>query len=772
MHGAARGASRFPKTTIALWVIAVLALVTAGGMAGTREITDRDDAIGDSGRAQVQVLDAGLADRPTEAVLVRTASAARTDRIAADLQRRLEAVATVEEIQSPLAAGGSIEALRTADRRGVLLQVTLRGEPGDAAAAAKPVSEVVARAVKEHRGATIVQAGEGSVEEAIDTMVADDLARAELISLPITLVILVLAFGALVAASVPLVLGITAVAGAMGAVGLLSHLVPSGESTGSLVVLIGLAVGVDYSLFYVRREREERRAGREQGAALEAAAASVGRAILVSGLTVMVALAGLFLTGVADFRSMAVGTIVVTAIAVIGSLTVLPAMLTLLGDRVEAGRLRWPGTARRARRARRMALASSLGSGGAGGSPSTSRRRAARAQRPHGLLGALLAKVAARPVPALLVAVVLLGGLTIPAAGMRLGDPSAASFPAGIPAIDASRAIDRSFPGSQGTAELVVTGRGLDARAAQTGLESLGARAMALTGGSGPSPVELARDGRTAVVAVPMPNRGSSVDKALVGRLRAEIAPLAVDLVPGAEALLVTGEAAESADFSATVKRAMPLVGAFVLGLAFLLLLATFRSPRLALTVVALNLLSVGAAYGVMVGVFQHTWAEGLLGFTSSGAIVTWLPLIAFVILFGLSMDYSILVLERIREARLAGRSPREAAAEGVAATAGTVTGAAVVMVAVFMIFATLRMLEMKQLGVGLAAAILIDATIVRAIALPAAVALLGERAFPLPGGSRGRAAGAVRESTGGREAVCDDAAMANPGLIRQGADA
>ncbi|MDQ8044157.1 MAG: MMPL family transporter, partial [Patulibacter sp.] len=196
------------------------------------------------------------------------------------------------------------------------------------------------------------------------------------------------------------------------------------------------------------------------------------------------------------------------------------------------------------------------------------------------------------------------------------------------------------------------------------------------------------------------------------------------------------------------------LVGGFVLGFAMLLLFLAFRSWRLALAVIGLNLMSVGAAYGVMTEVFQHTWAESTLGFTSNGSITTWLPLLAFVILFGLSMDYSILVLERIREAREAGRSPREAAAEGVAATASTVTSAAIVMVFVFAIFATLRLLEMKQLGVGLAAAILIDATIVRALALPAAVTLLGERAFP------------VKAPFRRGEAVCDDAAMARPALL------
>jgi RND superfamily putative drug exporter len=243
-----------------------------------------------------------------------------------------------------------------------------------------------------------------------------------------------------------------------------------------------------------------------------------------------------------------------------------------------------------------------------------------------------------------------------------------------------------------------------------------------VTGGRGRVELDVARDGRTAVLRVPMPDRGEKAAKQVVQDLRSRVAHPAQ--------ALVSGQAAGSLDFSNRLRTATPLVIGFVLSLAFLLLLAAFRSPKLAASVVGLNLLSVGAAYGVLVAVFQHHWAEHLLGFDSNGAIVTWLPLFAFVVLFGLSMDYTVFVLERVREARRAGLSAREAAAEGVAATSGTVTSAALVMVAVFAIFATLGLLEFKQLGVGLAAAVLIDATIVRGIALPAAIALVGDRGW------------------------------------------
>ena len=564
------------------------------------------------------------------------------------------------------------------------------------------MGDAVAAVAREHGGVTLQQAGAGSFDHAIEELIAEDLQKAELISLPITLLILLVAFGAVVAAIVPLVLGITAVAAAMGAVGVLSQFAPTSDTTASVVVLIGLAVGVDYSLFYIRREREERRAGRSESAALDAAAATVGRAILVSGLTVIVALAGLLLSGSAIFISMGVASMLVVAIAVLGSLTVLPAMLALLGDRVDRGRLPFAG-----RRARRAA---------AGRTDPTS----------SGSTGGFWARSAAvvtrRPVAALVTAVCLLGALAAPLVDLDTADSPGGSLPRDLPVVQAQAAIERSFPGAPSTAQLVVMGEELDG--ARPELRQLGARAAEEVGGKAAVQVEVARDGRTARVSVPLSATGAAEQRDAVERLRERV----VQTAPGET--LVTGEAARSVDFAERMRAAIPVVIGFVLALAFGLLLWAFRSPRLAAAVVALNLLSVGAAFGVLVAVFQHEWAEGLLGFESTGTIVSWLPLFSFVVLFGLSMDYTVLVLERIREARRAGRSPADAAAEGVGATAGTVTSAALVMVAIFAVFATLRLLDMKQMGFGLAAAVLIDVTIVRAVALPAAITLLGEKGW------------------------------------------
>jgi uncharacterized membrane protein YdfJ with MMPL/SSD domain len=463
------------------------------------------------------------------------------------------------------------------------------------------------------------------------------------------------------------------------------------------VVLIGLAVGVDYSLFYIRRERAERAAEDHPAhpdAALEAASATVGRAILVAGATVAIALAGLLFTGFGVFTSMALGAIAVVVIAVIGSLTVLPAVLALLGDRVNRGRL-W-------------------------------RRRAPRPGRAS-MWDRIARAVTARPRVALALAAVVLAGLAVPLLGIHTGESGETEMPASTPVMVADHAIRAAFPGTSDTAELVVTGHGLATVANQRRLTDLGRIGERLGHGHGPVSLRVARDGRTALVSIPVSASSLAAARHTVDVLRGHLEPATRRLLPGARGQ-ITGGDAESLDFTRRLAAVTPFVIGFVLVLAFLLLATTFGSPLLALAVMGLNLLSVGAAFGVLVLVFQHTWAQSLLGFTSNGAITDWLPLFAFVVLFGLSMDYTVLVLERAREARRDGANAREAAAIALGATGSTVTSAAIVMVAVFSVFATLPLLEFKQLGVGLAAAIALDATLVRGVALPAVLTLLGDR--------------------------------------------
>jgi uncharacterized membrane protein YdfJ with MMPL/SSD domain len=684
------GASaRHPRTVVALWLVLIAGCIFAGAAAGTKTLSNAGSGTGESARADAAVTAAHLRSPATESVLVSSSSAQSTGTAVAALQARARRLPGVASVQGPR----GVPALSRAGGRLQLVQVQLRGDPDQADKHVAPLQRVVASVAAGHPGTTLQQAGEASGGNAINQLVNNDLSHAELVSLPITLIILILAFGALVAAVVPLLLGLTSVAGALGALGVISQIVPEGQPTASVVVLIGLAVGVDYSLFYIRREREERRAGRDSHAALTAATASVGRAIVVAALTVMVGLAGLTFTGLGVFTSMALGAILVVAIAAIGSVTVLPAVLALLGDRVDRGRL-WP------RRRRRHA-----------GTPGVWQR--------------VLTGITARPAASLLVTVVLLGALSVPVLSMRTGAPGVQDLPVHNAVRVADEAIDRAFPGTPSDAELVVTGHHLGAPAALRAMRDLGRRAERVTGGHGSVGVDVARGGSTALVSVPFPNISLSAQQQVVSRLRQTVDRTLA--LPGAKVML-TGDAAGSADFSGRLATITPVVIAAVLGLAFLLLIAAFGSPALAASVIGLNLLSVGASFGVLVEVFQHGVGEKLLGFTSDGAIVAWLPLFAFVLLFGLSMDYTVLILERVREERNHGADARTASVRALGATAGTVTSAAAVMIAVFSIFATLHLLEFKQLGVGLAVAVLLDATIVRAVALPAAVTLLGRR--------------------------------------------
>ena len=538
---AAAASARRPRTTIALWLVFVAACVFAGAMTGTKTLTGAETGTGESARADKQVSAAGMESPAAEQILVRSPDRATTAAAAAALEARLDDVREVRAVSGPR----DTPELSTAGGRTVLVQVTLRGDPDDAAEHVAPIQRTVADIARAHPEATLQQAGGGSLDKGFEEILHKDLQRAEVISLPITLVILLLAFGAVVAAAVPLLLGLTSVAAAMGAFGVISQVAPDGGTGGALVALIGLAVGVDYSLFYIRREREERRAGKDALAALDAAAATVGRAIVVSGVTVVVALAGLLFTGLAVFTSMALATIVVVAIAVIGSVTVLPATLALLGDRIDKGRLPFLGR----RRPR---------SGG-------------------GAWGRLARTVTKHPVVALVTAVCLLGTLAIPALDLQPASSYEEALPRDTPVVVAQRAIERAFPGAPSDVELVVTARGLDARGPQ--LQALGERARAVTGGHGQVSVETSRDGRTAVVSIPMPNRGVTAAEDTVAALRERVTPTAGEVAPGARALL-TGEAAGGVDFTNRLQTATPIVIALVLGLAFLLLVGAFRSPR------------------------------------------------------------------------------------------------------------------------------------------------------------------------------------------------
>ena len=547
----------------------------------------------------------------------------------------------------------------------------------------------------------IEQFGSASANKAVNETISGDLKSAGLLSVPITLIILTITFGTLVAAGVPLLIGLTSVMAAMGLIALPSQILPVDANLSAVILLIGLAVGVDYSLFYLRREREERAAGRSETAALEAAAATSGRAVLISGATVIVAMAGMFISGDNTFISFAMGTILVVAIAMFASLTVLPAMLSWLGDRVEKGRVPLLGRRRPVGR---------------------SRFWAARTER-----------VMRRPGLSILLAGGLLVALAVPALGMKSVTSGIDDLPQDLPVIQTFNKVKEVFPAEGVVATVVVeaedVGSGAPAAAVSELVTMVNASDTFLSG----TAVTESKDGSVAQVDIPTP--GSGTDEAstkALNELRDEIVPATVGQVDGVTAN-VTGDAAASADFASKLKSRLPLIFAFVFGLAFVLMLVTFRSLIIPIKAIVLNVLSVGAAYGVLVLVFQNGNGESLLGFTSNGGVTNWLPLFLFVVLFGLSMDYHVFILSRVRELYARGMSTEDAVKEGISTTAGTVTSAAVVMVGVFAVFVTLSFIDFKELGLGLAVAVLIDATIIRGVLLPASMTLLGDWNWYLP---------------------------------------
>jgi RND superfamily putative drug exporter len=574
----------------------------------------------------------------------------------------------------------------------------MAGDPHTAGDRVDALRAVTAEVQAANPAVRVEQTGSASIGKALDETLGKDFQRAEFLSLPVSLAILVVAFGALIAAGVPLLLAMSSVIGAIGLSTLVSHLIPGQDATNSVILLIGMAVGVDYSLFYLRREREEKARGRAHLDAVEIAAATSGRAVVVSGIAVMVSMAGLYLAGDQVFSSLATGSILVVAVAMLGSLTVLPAMLAKLGRWVDRGRI--PGLWRL-----------------------TNRQGTPR------FWPAVLRPALRYPLVTLLISAGALVALAVPALSMKLKFPGAEDLPRTTPAMQAYDRLTAAFP-STGTTHQVV----IKAPAAQA--PNVRAAAEAMLGRAGNDPlysvaehpeIRTSADGRITTVDVPTPYHGGSpqAEQALA-KLRKTLAPQAFAGLPDTQ-YAVGGFVAASVDYAAHVRHKLPIVMGFVLLLTFLVMTVTFRSVVVALSAIALNLLSAAAAYGLLVVVFQGTWAEGILDFRSMGAVVSWLPLFLLVVLFGLSMDYHVFVVSRIREAALRGMPTRAAVAHGITTSAGTVTSAAIVMVAVFSIFGTLSTIDMKQLGVGLAAAILIDATIIRAVVLPALMALLGK---------------------------------------------
>ena len=684
------------KTATFGWLAFVLVAFALGSMVGTKQVDQNAPGPGQSGRMQ-KILDQGFKRPVAENVLIQSSSSRVGDpaftAAIRDVVAGVSRVAVVQNVRN-----GPI----SKDRHSALVEFDIRGDRKKAADKVAPVLDSVAAAQRAHPGFVIGEFGLASAQKGVETAYNNDLSKAGKLSLPITLIILLLAFGALVAAGIPLLLGLTAVAATFGLIALPSHVVPVALEAYAMVLLIGLAVGVDYSMFYLKRERQERAAGRSKEAALAAAAATSGRSVLISGVTVMTAMAGMFLTGDQTFASLAFATILVVAVAVLGSLTVLPAVLSKLGDRVDRLRV-----------------------------PFVSRRR--RPDSEGGIWGPIVDRVLRRPALSAALAAGVLLALAAPALQLHLAPQGTESFPQSLPVIKTYKRMQQAFPGKALPANVVVKAPDVNAPAVRAAIAQLEQRAIASGRMYRPITVDVNKAGTVADITIPIAGNGTdAASKAAFHLLRGTIVPATVGSVPNTESG-VTGMTASWQDNADKLKSDLPPVVAFVLLLAFALMLVAFRSVVIAVKAIVLNLLSVGAAYGVLVLVFQHGVGKNLIGASSANGIEVVVPLLLFVILFGLSMDYHVFIISRIRETFDRGESMDDAVAHGIKSTAGVVTSAAIVMVCVFSIFATLSTPFFKQFGIGLAAAILIDATIVRAVLLPASMKLLGSWNWYLP---------------------------------------
>jgi RND superfamily putative drug exporter len=704
----ARWSARRRLTVIAIWV----ALFLAGGLLTSRylsgalttqaEFTNNPD----SKKAQT-LLEQRLSGprRSNEVVIVRSESLTVNDpqfkayvqRLKSDLDALGPAV--VQATQDPYRAGGR---LVSDDRHATLIPVTMAGSRDDAN---RNIDKVLDRTLHAQHpdGFKVWVAGEATAAKDSNTIAEQDLRQGETIGIVAALVILIVVFGTLAAAVMPVVLAIMSIVVALGLVSLLGLAFNLSFFVTNMVTMIGLAVGIDYSLFTVSRYREERARGRDKLAAIAAAGATANRAVLFSGMTVVLALAAMLLNPTTIFRSIAAGAIVVVLVAVSASLTLLPALLAVMGDKVNALRV-----------------------------PVLFRRRQADMERANGFWAGVARRVMARPVASLLVATGILAVAAVPLFGIRTGFSGISTYPDGVQSKQAFTVLSRDFTagGLTSPAQIVVDGKvGSPAVAAAIGRLQA---ALKTDRAFGPSTVQLNRAGDLALVSVPVNGDPSGqAATAAVRHLRTVTVPAAF---AGVDARVkVGGQTAGGIDFFDLTHFYTPLGIALVLALSFLLLVVVFRSVVLPALGVALNLLSAGAAYGLLVWVFQHGHGAGLLGFRQVETIESWLPLFLFSVLFGLSMDYQVFLLSRIQERYGHTLDNRDAVAFGLRTTGGIITGAAVIMVAVFAGFAAGRLADLQQTGFGLAVAVLIDAALVRSVLVPAAMTLLGKWNWYLP---------------------------------------
>jgi len=718
-----------------LWFVATFGILAGSFAAGgisTLDVNDDPNGPKLESETAYDVLGAGAPVAPSErfVVVIDGGPGAATNgtfqatvsQLAVNLRG---ATATVDGVQQPTFdnvvdpfVAGPESGLISPDGSTVQIVGNIPGERPVVEQKLVPVPAIVDEARTTIPNAEIHLISSTFINRDINQLINDELDGSLRFTIPITFLILLIAFGAIVASVIPLLLAITSLAAAYGFLGLYSQAVGAVSPNASqLIILMGLAVAVDYSLFMITRFRSERRVGKTVLDAIETASSTAGRAVFFSGIAVVISLGGLVTLGISLFTSMAVGTMAVVLVSVIGSLTFLPATLAIVGDRVNLGRpITWLPRLLRAR-----------------GALASLERRAARPPG-SGFWARLVNVVMARPVVMTVLSAAVLIALAFPVTRLRTGTTEITGLPSSIDGIAAIKLLNEKFPFGQNV-RLDIVATEADRTDVQTAIATLQGRILAIPGVSGPPTGRMSSDGTAQLISFQLSGgRNDEANRAIVRQVRDQLRPeIFGPLASTGAQLYVSGQAAATMDIVGIYSDATPRIFAFVLGLSFLLMLLAFRSIVIPIKAILLNLLSTAAAFGVLVLVFHEGWFAEQLGIVPGGVIESWVPIFVFTILFGLSMDYHLFILTRIKEARDRGLDSRAAVARGISVTSGTITSAASIMVVVFAVFVTFSFVFIQQLGLGLASAVFIDATLIRSVLLPATMTLLGDWNWWLP---------------------------------------
>ena len=708
--GLARTAGMHPRITIVVWLIVLLGAIVANGAVLEDALSPEFKMTGspESQRAY-DVMKERHRDlqKANEMVVVTSETFTVDDGAFKDLAT--DVYGEIVALGSGVVQGGfnyyqtGDESLVSADRRSTIMPFVMEGSFADATDNIDRVLAIVERA-SESSGFTVLIAGDSSIAREMNDISQKDLQTGEMFAIPVAMVILVLVLGALLAAILPVIVAAVSIILALGMAALLGLAMDLSFFVVNMITMMGLAVGIDYSLFVVARYREERGRGREKVDAIAAAGATASRAVFFSDLTVVLALIGMVIVPSTVFQSLGIGAIFVVISAVLASLTLLPAALSLMGDSVNALRVPFIG--------RRLV--------------------AGRSEAEGGFWNWVTVVVMRRPAVFLVVVAGLLLAAAFPFLDLETGNNGVSTLPDGLQAKEAFTVLEREFSfGEVSPAYIVIQGQ-IESESVQRAIQQLIDKMESDPLFRPPSPLEPNGAGDVALLSVPLANEPASGDAVIaIRKLRDQYVPEAFSS-SGAE-VLVTGITAFNVDFFDLTSDFMPIVFVVVLGFSFLLLTVVFRSIVVPIKAIIMNLLSVGAAYGLIVLVFQKGYGVDLLGFQQSPVIEAWIPLFLFSVLFGLSMDYHVFLLSRVREMYDQTGDNAGSVAYGLRSTAGIITGAALIMVAVFGGFAAGDLVMFQQVGFGLAVAVLLDATIARSVLVPASMKLPGDLNWYLP---------------------------------------